>query len=171
MCFPSLLPLKAARISVGLLAACGLAAALCATPLSAAERLRVDRTDPHRQRTLPYDPDIDPAIAVPRPPPRHVDRIVYSFDRPIRSRLTLSRELSDACRRGEFIQRIDLMYRAFGPGERPLGVAYGIGPVNLVDPKQRRDPKAVYFFADQAAGRCRVYVGQMEQMRPFFIGP
>lgn len=138
---------------------------------AAAERLKMQRTHDGDARAFPYDPDPPPAVAEPRPPWQSKNRIVYAFDRPARSRLAYSAELSTACRRGEFLQRVDMLYRAFGPGEQPLGVAYGAMAINLIDPKRRRQADMVYFFHRQDTGRCAVYEARQETLRPWFVGP
>jgi hypothetical protein len=133
-------------------------------------RLQAAHTAPMHSRTLPYDPDPPRKLARPLPEDRHYDRIAYVLDQPAAQRLTLSRDLSTACRRGEFNQRIEYKYRGFGPGERPMGVAFGAGGINLVDPKQRRTNTQVYFFGHNA-GQCLVYVGELADLRPFLIQP
>lgn len=121
--------------------------------------------------TLPSERPPAPAIPPPRPDWRWNDRIVYAFDRPARDLLTPAPELSQACRRGRFIQRTNLRYRAFGPGEQPLGVAYGKLAVNLVDPDGRRSEDMVYFFKDQDTARCTVLTAPQEALREWFVGP
>lgn len=135
------------------------------------DRLRLERTGPGQARGLPYDPSPPPAIAPPGPPFERRGRIVYAFDAPARSRLTPEPELSALCRRGAFIQRIDMLYRGFGPGERPLGVAYGWMAINLVDPDGRREADTVYFFDRQDTGRCAVFSAKAEAIRAWFVGP
>jgi len=111
------------------------------------------------------------AIPVPLPPWQRLNRIVYAFDRPARDLLTPAPELSLACRRGRFLQRLDMIYRAFGPKEPPLGVAYGHMAINLVDPDRRRRAELVYFFSMQDTGRCTVYTARAEDLRPWFVPP
>lgn len=133
-------------------------------------RLQAAHTAPTHSRTLPYDPD--PPRPRPRPLPddRHYDRIAYVLKQPAAQQLTVSRDLSTACRKGEFNQRIEYKYRGFGPGERPMGVAFGAGGINLIDPKRRRTDTQVYFFGHNA-GQCLVYVGELADLRPFLIQP
>lgn len=121
--------------------------------------------------TPPADRELRRAVPPPRPPWRSRHRIVYAFDRPAVDLVSWSAELSAACRRGEFIQRVDQLYRAFGPRERPLGVAYGRAAINLVDPGQRRRDDTVYFFKEQDTARCAVYTARLDDIRPYFIGP
>ena len=134
------------------------------------DRLQVAHTSPHHSRTLPYDPDPPRTLARPLPDDRHYDRIAYVLKQPVAQQLTLSRDLSTACRKGEFNQRVEYKYRGFGQGERPMGVAFGSGGINLIDPKKRRTDTQVYFFG-QNAGQCLVYVGELADLRPFLIQP
>ncbi|OYQ33429.1 hypothetical protein CHU95_13540 [Niveispirillum lacus] len=120
---------------------------------------------------LPWQSWMDPAIARPRPTPQRRDRIVYAFDRPSRGLLTVDRELSRLCRQGRFNQLINLHYRAFGPDEKPWGVAYGRMAVNLFDPTRRRDEGLVYFFRGQETSNCTVYTARQDDLRGFYIGP
>ncbi len=134
-------------------------------------RLRPETADPGQLRTLPYDPAPPTATAPPRPPFQRRSRIVYAFDRPARSLLEPAPELSALCRQGRFNQRIDMLYRGFGPGERPLGVAYGRMAINLIDPGSRRDADTVYFFDKQDTGRCAVFTARAEDLRDWFVPP
>jgi len=186
--------LAAVAVAVVLGCACALAsapaAAQAATPPGSADpataaidparvkpRFEGERLPPAASRPgaglgrLPYDPRPTGVVPGPRRPAERRDRIVYAFDQPSRSLLTVSRELSAECRRGRFIQRIDMQYRAFGPGERPLGVAYGKWALNLVDPQRRRNPELVYFFDKQDTARCTVYTARMAEIRDWFVGP
>ena len=131
----------------------------------------VARTHPDHVGRLPLDRTIKPAVPDPRPPWQSRDRIVYAFDRPLRDVLTVAPDLSQECRRGNFRQRVDLLYRAFGPREQPFGVAYGRGAINLIDVGRRRRDDTVYFFHRQDTGRCTVYTARLEEIRTFFIGP
>jgi hypothetical protein len=131
----------------------------------------VARTHPSHVGRSPLDRTIRPAVPDPRPPWQSRDRIVYAFDRPLRDVLTVAPDLSQECRRGNFRQRVDLLYRAFGPREQPFGVAYGRGAINLIDVGRRRRDDTVYFFHRQDTGRCTVYTARLEEIRPFFIGP
>jgi hypothetical protein len=133
-------------------------------------RLKAASTAAGHARTLPYDPDPPAVVARPLPDRRHYDRIAYVLAQPAARTLALSRDLSNACRRGEFNQQIEFMYRGFGPGERAMGVAFGTGPINLIDTKARRQAGQVYFFGHNA-GQCLVYVGDMATLRPFLVEP
>lgn len=116
---------------------------------------------------------VDPPrrLARPLPTPREHDRIVYAFKVPARSLMTYAADLSTACRRGRFLQRTDMAYRAFGPGERPLGVAYGTMAINLIDPDRHREAGIVYFFDKQDTGRCAVYTARQDALTQWFVGP
>lgn len=120
---------------------------------------------------LPWQSWMDPAIAEPRPVPQRRDRIVYAFDAPSRGLLKADRELSKLCRQRRFNQLINLHYRAFGPEERPWGVAYGRMAVNLFDPGRRRDEGLVYFFKGQETTNCTVFTARQDDLRRFYIGP
>lgn len=156
-------------LNAGALAAVALMALAGTTP--AGERLPLERPHADHPGRPPYDGNPPPAVALPRLPWESKNRIVYAFDGPARAQLERSAELSAACRRGEFIQRIDMLYRAFGPDERPLGVAFGWMAVNLVDKGRRREATRVYFFERQDTGRCTVYSAALESLRPWFVGP
>lgn len=120
---------------------------------------------------LPWQSWIDPAIARPRPAPQRRDRIVYSFNAPSRGLLQVNLELSRLCRQQQFNQLINLHYRAFGPEERPMGVAYGRMAVNLFDPTRKRDEGLVYFFKGQESTNCMVFTARQEDLRRFYVGP
>lgn len=120
---------------------------------------------------LPWQSWHDGAIAPQRPTPQYQQRIVFAFDKPSDSLLTPSRELSQLCRRNLFVQQINLHYRAFGPGERPMGVGFGSLSFNIYDPGQKRLPDRVYFFKDQDTGRCQVFTARLEDIRRYFIRP
>lgn len=111
------------------------------------------------------------ALAAPLPTPRERDRIVYAFPGPAKAVMTYDADLSAACRRGRFLQRTDMAYRAFGKGERPLGVAYGTMAINLIDPDRHREAEMVYFFDKQDTGRCAVYRARQSDIKEWFIGP
>ncbi|MGQ3045858.1 MAG: hypothetical protein ACT6Q8_02805 [Niveispirillum sp.] len=120
---------------------------------------------------LPWQSWIDPAIARPRPAPQRRDRIVYSFNAPSRGLMKADLELSRLCRQGRFNQLVNLHYRAFGPEERPFGVAYGRMAVNLFDPTRRRDEALVYFFKGQESTNCTVFTARQADLQRFYIGP
>jgi hypothetical protein len=136
-------------------------------------RLEERRPQPGHRGSLPYDPHPPVAIAPDLQPWRRWTRIVYAFESPTKDLLTPRPELTEACRRGEFRQRIDLLYRAFTRGERqpPLGVADGFLATNLIDVKRRRDGQTVYFFSRQDTGRCTVWSARRTDLRRWFIGP
>ncbi len=120
---------------------------------------------------LPWQSWIDPAIARPRPAPQRRDRIVYSFNAPSLGLMKADLELSRLCRQGRFNQLVNLHYRAFGPDERPFGVAYGRMAVNLFDPTRRRDEAMVYFFKGQESTNCTVFTARQTDLQRFYIGP
>lgn len=120
---------------------------------------------------LPWQSWIDPAIAPPRPAWQYQQRIIYAFDKPAGDILIRDAGLSRLCRQGQFLQRINLHYRAFGPDERPLGVGFGNLSANLVDPQRQRQPDTAYFFRDQDTGRCEVFSAKLDDLRPYLVGP
>jgi len=145
-------------------------AVLASPALAESGRLPLAHTPP-QVGSPPRDPEGQKPQIRPRPPWRSRDRIVYAFDKPAREVLAFSLDLSRACQLGRFVQRIDMLYRAFGPEERPLGVAYGTMAINLYDPGRLRRAGTVYFFAHQDYGRCQVFTAEQEAIRPFFVGP
>jgi hypothetical protein len=120
---------------------------------------------------LPWQSWQDPANAPPRPAWQYQQRIVFSFDKAAGTLLTSRPDLTKLCRQNLFLQRINMHYRAFGPGERPLGVGFGSLSVNLYDPQQKRSVDTVYFFKDQDTGRCMVSSARLEDIKRYFIGP
>ncbi|MBB6249747.1 hypothetical protein [Nitrospirillum iridis] len=156
-------------------------AAMLAVPLPAGARtassaaphdgLKLAQPQPDHLGAGPYDPSPTPAVALPLPPRYTMPRIVYAFAQPATKMMVLSRALSDACRRGRFIQRVDMLYRAFGPKETPLGVAYGTWAINLVDPDRKREVGMVYFFDKQDTARCAVYTARQDVLMPWYYGP
>ncbi|WP_119679052.1 hypothetical protein [Indioceanicola profundi] len=149
--------------------------ACLSTPAPAADVRPPDQVPspavPQAPGSPPIDRELKREVPPPRPSWRSRDRIVYAFDRPAADLLAPSPELSAACRRGRFIQRVNLLYRAFGPQEQPLGVAYGRAAINLVDPGRLRREDTVYFFEEQDTGRCTVHTALLEDIRPYFVGP
>ena len=131
----------------------------------------LEHPDPGHIGPAPQGVDPPRRLAQPLPTPREHDRIVYAFKIAARSLMTYRPDLSAACRRGRFLQRIDLAYRAFGPGERPLGVAYGTMAINLIDPDRHREAGIVYFFDKQDTGRCTVYTARQDALTQWFVGP
>ncbi|HYC04303.1 MAG TPA: hypothetical protein VED40_13480 [Azospirillaceae bacterium] len=143
-----------------------------AAPVMAETQPRLEMGgQPPKAGSLPTDPALPTPKITPRPPWWSKDRIVYAFDRPAKEWLSQDMALTKACQRGEFVQVVDMLYRAFGPSERPLGVAYGTMAINLYDPKRLRQVGTVYFFADQDSGRCRVWTARQDDIRDFFVGP
>ncbi|MEA1676965.1 hypothetical protein [Nitrospirillum sp. BR 11163] len=133
--------------------------------------LKLTQPQPGHMGAGPYDPSPPPAVALPLPPRHTQPRIVYAFAGPAVRMMAVSRDLSDACRRGRFIQRVDMLYRAFGPKESPLGVAYGTWAINLVDPDRKREAGTVYFFDKQDTARCTVYTARQDVLLPWYYGP
>ncbi|MDG3442161.1 hypothetical protein [Nitrospirillum amazonense] len=133
--------------------------------------LKLAQPQPGHVGAGPHDPSPPPAVALPLPPRYTQPRIVYAFAGPAARMMTVSRELSDACRRGRFIQRVDMLYRAFGPRENPLGVAYGTWAINLMDPDRKREAGTVYFFDKQDTARCTVYTARQDVLLPWYYGP
>ncbi|MEA1650205.1 hypothetical protein UAJ10_14435 [Nitrospirillum sp. BR 11164] len=133
--------------------------------------LKLAEPQPGHLGAGPHDPSPPPAVALPLPPRHTQARIVYAFAGPASRMMTVSRDLSDACRRGRFIQRVDMLYRAFGPKESPLGVAYGTWAINLVDPDRKREVGTVYFFDKQDTARCTVYTARQDVLLPWYYGP
>jgi hypothetical protein len=144
--------------------------ALC--PPGTAEEKQRPRPQPETgYGRLPWQSWQDPAIAPPRPAWQYQQRIVFSFDQASRTLLTPRPDLSQLCRQNLFLQRINMHYRAFGPGEQPLGVGFGSLSANLYDPQRKRSPDTVYFFKEQDTGRCSVSSARLEDIRRYFIGP
>lgn len=120
---------------------------------------------------LPWQSWIDPAVPPRRPTPQRFMRIVYAFDAPAKSQMTADIPLSKLCRSGLFMQIINYHYRAFGPKEEALGVAFGRMSVNLYDPTRQRQEDTVYFFRDQGTPRCAVFTAKQADLNRFYIGP
>ncbi|MEE3626775.1 hypothetical protein UCD39_22820 [Nitrospirillum sp. BR 11752] len=140
-------------------------------PTPSQDPMKLAQPQPGHMGAGPYDPSPPPAVALPLPPPHTQSRIVYAFAGPAARMMTVSRELSDACRRGRFTQRINMLYRAFGTKETPLGVAYGTWAINLVDPDRKREAGTVYFFDKQDTARCTVYTARQDVLLPWYYGP
>jgi hypothetical protein len=148
-----------------------LLALVAAAPAGAEEKQRARPQPETGYGRLPWQSWQDPAIAPPRPTWQYQQRIVFSFDKAAGTVLTPRPDLTKLCRQNLFVQRINMRYRAFGPGERPLGVGFGSLSVNLFDPQQKRTNDTVYFFKDQDTGRCTVSSARLEDIRRYFIGP
>ncbi|NYZ10955.1 hypothetical protein HL658_00210 [Azospirillum sp. RWY-5-1] len=104
-------------------------------------------------------------------PPRTQYRrsqVVYKLPDGLRGIATRDRRLSDLCRRGAFVQRIDGFYWARA-ADRRYGVAFGNG-TNLLDAQSQRAPGKVYFFEDQDS-RCSVYIADQRSVSGLYIGP
>jgi hypothetical protein len=73
----------------------------------------------------------------------------------------LDRRLSDACRRGDFIQRRVGSYSIGYIGERGRGIT-GVASKrwNLIDPKGFSKPNFTYHFKNQGFSNCKVYVAK-----------
>ncbi|WP_145729696.1 hypothetical protein [Nitrospirillum pindoramense] len=140
-------------------------------PTPSQDPMKLAQPQPGHMGAGPYDPSPPPAVALPLPPPHTQSRIVYAFAGPAARMMTVSRELSDACRRGRFTQRVNMLYRAFGTKETPLGVAYGTWAINLVDPDRKREAGTVYFFDKQDTARCTVYTARQDVLLPWYYGP
>lgn len=149
----------------------GLMAAGAAAPALAERASPAQPEGGHGFGRLPWQSWIDPLPVQPHPTPDRRDRIVFAFDVPAGRVLQMDRELSKLCRRGLFNQLVNLRYRAFGPRERPLGVAYGRLGVNLYDPTHRHDETLVYFFKDQDTTNCSVLTARLDDLMRFYIGP
>ena len=82
-------------------------------------------------------------------------RILYSSLGPRDEGWLLNRQLSRACRRGEFKQRADRRYVALFAGE-VYGAGIG-GHGSLIDKARRGIPQTLYIFKGQGTTYCRVY--------------
>lgn len=93
---------------------------------------------------------------------------VYKLPDGLRGIATRDRHLSELCRRGAFVQKIDGFYWARAADQR-YGVAFGNG-TNLLDAQSQRSPGKVYFFEDQDS-RCSVHVAEQRSVSGLYIGP
>lgn len=93
---------------------------------------------------------------------------VYRLPDGLRGVATRDRRLSQLCRRGAFVQKIDGFYWA-RTTDRRYGVAFGSG-YNLIDAQSQRAPGKVYFFEDQDS-RCSVHVADQRAITGLYIGP
>jgi hypothetical protein len=82
-------------------------------------------------------------------------------NRPYWSVGVFDRRLSDACRRGDFIQRRIGTYSIGYIGERGRGIT-GIATKhwNLIDPNGFSKPNFTYHFKNQGYSNCKVYVAK-----------
>lgn len=132
---------------------------------AAAERLRLDQTDPAHQRAINRPVIVPPSIA----PRIRYDQStpVYSLPDGLDRLAKADRALSDLCQRGAFNQRMDGYYWARTKVRR-YGVAFENGG-SLIDPQNRRKPGNVYLFSHDN-GRCTVYVAELQTLQPHYIG-
>lgn len=110
------------------------------------------RTDPGHVPPLPDSASrgVVPPVWYPFVP-RLVSR---QADQDWRAAGRVDKELSAACRRGEFREYAPNRFRAvFRDGM--LGVAFGHG-MNLVDTGKRADPGLIYYFRDSNTTGCLV---------------
>ena len=73
----------------------------------------------------------------------------------------LDRRLSDACQRGDFLQRRIGSYSIGYIGDRGRGIT-GVATKrwNLIDPKGFSKPNFTYHFKNQGFSNCKVYVAK-----------
>jgi hypothetical protein len=131
-----------------------------------AEQNALERTVPEHFNALPFSPW--PLEPVPRfrATPIRPDRIVYRLKGRIRDVARVDRDLSAACRRGAFVQRLDFIFHVRSADDRPYGIGFGSG-VNLHDPEKRSRLDKVYLFDRQDTGLCAVWVAQLADLRRF----
>ncbi len=107
---------------------------------------------------------IDPSALIPMPTDpkvpntkiqRRGSRILYRSLEPRDEGWLLNRQLSRACRRGEFKQRADRRYVALFAAE-VYGAGVG-GHGSLIDKGRRGVPQTLYIFKGQGTTYCRVY--------------
>jgi hypothetical protein len=143
--------------------------ALTATTIASAtgaEQNRLERTAPGHFGALPFAPwPLDPV------PPFHAtpirpERIVYRLKGSIREVARVDRDLSAACRRGAFLQRLNSIFRVRSADDRPYGIGWGSG-VNLHDPEKRGKLDKVYLFDLQDTGLCAVWVAKVADFSRF----
>lgn len=137
---------------------------LPAPDAAAEQRLRLERTDPEHKAAL-----MRPVIVPQTHPPRTDfvrSRAVYKLPDGLGGLAKLDQRLSDLCRRGAFMQRMDGYFWARAK-DRRYGVAFPTGD-SLIDPQNRRDPAKVYFFEEQDS-RCAVYIGDRQKLMPNYL--
>jgi len=145
-----------------------LTALMAVTPALAAgvDQNRLERTEPEHFNALPFGPwplePVPPFRAIPIRP----DRMVYRLKGSIREVAKVDRDLSAACRRGTFVQRLDFIFRVRSADDRPYGIGWGSG-VNLHDPEKRSRVDKVYLFDRQDTGLCAVWVAQLADLQRF----
>jgi hypothetical protein len=139
------------------------------TPACAAgvDQNRLDRTAlPEHFNALPFSPwPLDPVTPFHRTPIRP-ERVVYQLKGSIREVAKVDRDLSTACRRGTFIQRMNFIFRVRSADDRPYGIGWGSG-VNLHDPEKRGNADKVYLFDRQDTGLCAVWVAPLATLQRF----
>lgn len=140
---------------------------LLAAPAAAEQRLRMLPPADGESLRPPMRTYATPEIHPPRT--RYVrSQAVYKLPDGLRGIATRDRRLSELCRRGAFVQKIDGFFWARA-GDRRYGVAFGSG-YNLVDAQSQRAPGKVYFFEDQDS-RCSVHVADQRSVAGLYIGP
>jgi hypothetical protein len=128
-----------------------------------AEQQVIDRTAPEHFKAMPVSP-WPPDWQYPfRATPIRPERIVYRLKGRIRDVAKLDAELSKACRRGAFVQRLNSIFRVRSADDRPIGIGWGSG-VNLHDPEKRSHLDKVYLFDRQDTGLCAVWVAPLDTM-------
>jgi hypothetical protein len=139
------------------------------TPAFAAgvDQNRLDRTVlPEHFNALPFSPwPLDPVPPFHRTPIRP-ERVVYQLKGSIRQVAKVDRDLSTACRRGTFIQRMNFIFRVRSADDRPYGIGWGSG-VNLHDPEKRGNADKVYLFDRQDTGLCAVWMAPLATLQRF----
>jgi hypothetical protein len=146
-----------------------LVAVMAITPAFAAgvDQNRLERTVlPEHFNALPFSPWPLEPVSPFRATPIRPERIVYRLKGSIREVAKVDRDLSTACRRGTFIQRLDFIFRVRSADERPYGIGWGSG-VNLHDPEKRGHADKVYLFDRQDSGLCAVWVAQLTDLQRF----
>ena len=132
-----------------------------------ADQNRLDRTVlPEHFSALPFSPWTLEPIPPFRQTPIRPERIVYHLKGSIRDVAKVDRDLSTACRRGAFIQRLDFIFRVKSADDRPYGIGWGSG-VNLHDPEKRSQLDKAYLFDRQDTGLCAVWVAQLADLKRF----
>ena len=130
------------------------------------EQNALERTAPEHFNALPFSPWPLEPVAPFRATPIRPDRIVYRLKGSIRDVARVDRDLSAACRRGAFLQRLDFIFHVRSADDRPYGIGFGSG-VNLHDPEKRSSLNKVYLFDRQDTGLCAVWVAQLADLRRF----
>ena len=141
---------------------------VAALPSLGAEQQSLERTAPPHFSALPTGiwplTPVDPFRAVPH----REDIVVYAIKGRVRDVGRLDRDLSAACRRGTFVQRLNAIFRVRSADDRPFGIGWGSG-VNLHDPEKRSSLNSAYLFDRQDTGLCAVWVVPMTALRPLLL--